>query len=202
MMLLAAQRVSRSLFLACLSTALVACGNSGSDTPITATTVESTDGASVRYTPTGAAAQRAITVSVARNGSGAPPLPEDTTPIGAVYQFAPLGLAAAGIEIRVPFDKASAAQPHLLVALPGEAWFEVADAHVEGNTLVANVAQLGHAVVVSHTDNPADARSLRASASAQAAGSTQPLALSVDPTTTPALPAPDLQGIVRLHQST
>jgi hypothetical protein len=94
------------------------------------TTVEGADGASVSYVPIHFGAKAAPTVRVAKDSSGAPPLPAGFVAAGAVYQFTPLGSAQQAIELRVPFNPANSTnssasmQPVLLVSQPGEPWMQ------------------------------------------------------------------------------
>jgi hypothetical protein len=172
-------------------------------------TVQSPDGASVSFVPLGNNAtpsESAPTVRVARDASGAQTIPEDYFPVGSVYQYTPLGMGAAKIEIRVPFDAAltGGQTPQLLVAMPGQPWQEVADTRIDAGHLVAQVPQLMYAVVATSNANLALAKQTgdTQSAAAKFAPSTPRLTLTVAPSTTPQLPAADARGIVNLTQAT
>ncbi len=111
-------------------------------------TVQGADGASVSYArSTGDHAK--ITVRVARDASGAQPLPQDLKPLSSIYQFTPLGMAATDIEIRLPFSASATGQgaPGLWVTVPGEGWTQLLDARVEGSWMVARAPRMAHAVV-------------------------------------------------------
>lgn len=140
---------------ALVATVIAACG--GSDpggaagtppAPAQAQTLQGADGAGLAFTP--AEGSAAVTLRIARDGTGAPVLPDDRQAAGAIYQFTPHGHSGSEIEISVPFDAArlGSAEPRLLLALAGEgAWSEV-EAQREGSVLRARVPALGHAVVV------------------------------------------------------
>ena len=111
-------------------------------------TVQGADGASVSYArSTGDHAK--ITVRVARDASGAQPLPQDLKPLSSIYQFTPLGMAATDIEIRLPFSASATDRgaPSLWVTVPGEGWTQLLDARVEGSWMVARAPRMAHAVV-------------------------------------------------------
>jgi alpha-tubulin suppressor-like RCC1 family protein len=116
------------------------------------------DGAAVSM----ALSQPGVSVRVARDGTGAPPLDSTQQRVGSIYQFSPMGLAVGEAEIRVPFDQAQAGNgAQLVVAQPGGVWTVVTQARQEGGFLVARVPQLSYAVVI---------------ASAQALGSRESIA--------------------------
>jgi hypothetical protein len=214
------QRALRAAALALATAAVAACGGSkdiSTDVHADAARVQvqgaaDTQGASVSYVPLDADTP---TVRVARDGNGAPPLPEDVTPAGAVVQLTPLGLAVGAIDIRVPFDATAlpaGSTPRLWIATPGEDWAEVADARVDGQALVGRVPMLAHAVVVAHPQNDAapsraQAASARnadraAAAAAPTPTTAQPIAMAASPLTTPALPAPGAGGIIAVTRAT
>lgn len=147
---LAWRALSRACGVAVVCAYLAACGG-GDAQPSSGTssvTVTGVDGASVRFRKLSGTA--APTVRVARNGSGAPQLPAQVQPVGGIYEFTPLGQFAAGIELRVPFERSALAagqRPRLLVAAPGEPWTEVVGARVDGAAMVGRVPRLSHAVV-------------------------------------------------------
>ena len=173
-------------------------------------TTSSTDGATVQYAGSDTPSS-APTTRVARDASGAPALPDGHVPAGSVYKFTPLGMGAANIEIRVPFDPSLTAgqEPKLLVSMPGEQWAEASQARIYGNTLVAQVPQLMYAVVT--TDSTDTAPQSQATAqdvyksggASQANASAAPrLSVRVASSTAPQLPPPDQRGIIQLSQST
>jgi len=208
--LLCTRRYLRVAASACaLGLLLNACGgNDSADTSTNASlpvTISGADGASVslRALPREAASQ--ATVRVARDGTGAPLLGEGYTALGAVYQFTPLGWVEEVIEIRVPFANSEAGDaPHLLIAQPGGDWTEVADARVEGHFMVARVPQLAYATVATSTTPTSTSDRIRAlGARITGTSSPSPLALGFDAeATTPALPAPDGNGIVTVASPT
>ena len=196
--LLCTRRYLRVAASACaLGLLLNACGgNDSADTSNNTSlpvTVSGADGASVSLRALPRATKNQATVRVARDGTGAPLLGDGYTPLGAVYQFTPLGWIEEAIEIRVPFAASETATPRLLIAQPGGHWMEVAGARRQGNFMVARVPQLAYATVVASTADTTPSGRLRALA-AHIAGTetTEPLQLSFDEqTTTPALPLPD-----------
>jgi len=208
-LLCARQYVSAAASACTLSLLLGACG--GSDSASTSSnaslpvTISGADGASVslRALPREAASQ--ATVRVARDGTGAALLSEGYTPLGAVYQFTPLGWVEEAIEIRVPFTHSETGDaPHLLISQPGGDWTEVANARVEGDFMVARVPQLAYATVAASTTPTSTSDRVRAlGARITGTSSPSPLALGFDAeTTTPALPVPDSDGIVTVTSPT
>jgi hypothetical protein len=186
-----------------LAASLVACGGARDETEANALSVgdrisvKGADGASVSYLPAGNHKSQAVTVRVARDGSGAPPLPAGYVAAGAVYQFTPLGLARPGIEVRVPLDATAAnnGAVDLLVAQPGGPWMHLTNVKTEGNLLIANVPQLAYATAVVASSGRSGARPADKSDPLNALQSTTPpptrqLTLSVDASTSPAVPAP------------
>lgn len=168
-------------------------------------TISGADGASVslRALPRETASQ--ATVRIARDGTGAPLLGESYTPLGAVYQFTPLGWVEESIEIRVPFANSETTDaPRLLIAQPSGDWTEVAAARVDGHFMVARVPQLAYATVAASTEPTSTTDRVRA-LEARITGnpSASPLALGFDAdTTTPALPAPGSDGVVTVASPT
>jgi len=208
-LLCARQYVSVAASACTLGLLLSACG--GNDSASTSSnanlpvTISGADGASVslRALPREAASQ--ATVRVARDGTGAPLLGESYTPLGAVYQFTPLGWIEEAIEIRVPFAHSEAGDaPHLLIAQPGGDWTEVANARVEGHFMVARVPQLAYATVAaSSTSTSTSDRVWALGARITGTSSSGPLALGFDAeATTPTLPVPDSDGIVTVVSPT
>jgi hypothetical protein len=150
----------RAGLVALVVTALAACGGSDGDSalatpppaaaPAAATpqTVQGPDGASLAFVPADGSA--AVTLRIARDGTGAPALPDDRSAAGAIYQYTPHGHPGSEVEITVPFDSArlGGAEPRLLLALAGDGgWMDV-EARREGGVLRARVPALGYAVVV------------------------------------------------------
>jgi hypothetical protein len=163
--------------------------------------VATDDGTAVSYVPL--STEQNATVRVASDGTGAPALPADYNPAGKVYQFSPMGMAYAGIEVRVVFDASQVAanqRPVLLIAQPGERWIELADARVEGQTLVGNVPQLAYAVAATHTQS--SNKSTLGLSQAQASSSAYSLKMTVDAATSPALPVPNSAGYIIVTQAT
>jgi len=208
-LLCARQYVSAAASACTLSLLLGACG--GSDSASTSSnaslpvTIGGADGASVSLRALPREAKSQATVRVARDGTGAPLLGEGYTPLGAVYQFTPLGWVEEAIEIRVPFTHSEAGDaPRLLIAQPGGDWTEVADARVEGLFMVARVPQLAYATVAASTTPTSTSDRVRAlGARITGTSSPSPLALGFDAeTTTPALPVPDSDGIVTVTSPT
>jgi hypothetical protein len=196
--------LSRVAGVFALSLVLVACGDSEQSTESRSSTesfaerisVEGADGASVSYLPLADRTSRTATVRVARDGSGAPPLPPGYVAAGPVYQFTPLGLMQAGIEIRVPLDSSaaspvSAADPVLLVAQAGGTWMQPSEVARRGSFLVANVAQLAYAVAAvppaAFGGTLAKERARAMSVIKSTATSSPPLSIAVDAATTPPL---------------
>ena len=196
---------SRAVGFAILAAAITACGGGDSQTESSnerpsAVTVTGADGASVSYLPRAGHSRKTVTVRVSRDATGAPQIPADMTPIGSVYQFSPLGLAALGAEVSVPFDsrRTNGGRPVLLVSAPGQPWMEVPDATIVGSSMVAHVPQLSHAVVVTKTTSSRE-QEVKLSFTAP----TPPLALEIDPSgTAPTLPSPNQDGLIEVRQPT
>jgi hypothetical protein len=154
----------------------------------------------------GAEQARAVTVRVARDGTGAPTLGEGQLPLGAIYQFTPLDWADGDVEIRVPFsskDLMAGTEAHLVVAQAAGDWMEVVDAHAEGDVMIARVPRLSYATVVAAAPM-GTGRSRSLSVRGAAAVEPQPaLGLAFDTqATTPALPTPGADGIVETKVNT
>lgn len=198
--------VSRALALVMAAAVISGCGGGDPTSPSSdrpsATTVSSTDGARVSYLAPAKGNQRQPTVRVSRDASGAQTLPARLTPVGPIYQFSPLGMLAAGIEIRVPFDRTAVPEghhPRLFISSPGEPWAEVAGATVDGDAMVGRVPRFSHAVVA--LSSAAEERSGARRLSVGTAG--VPLTVSIDAaTTSPALPAPTSDGWIMVRQPT
>jgi hypothetical protein len=197
---------SRALGGAVLVALLVsACGGGDSADPSSSSskvTVAGADGASVTFDERNVAAKSGRTVRVARNASGAPQLPSNAVPVGGIYEFTPLGLIAPGVEIRVPFNADAlpgGTRPQLLVAAPGEPWTQVRAARVEGAAMVARVHRLTHAVVVAVPEVRSGGLLKQAFGSGDAYS---PLVQVAVASSSPALPAPDAEGVVPVTQPT
>lgn len=154
--------------------------------------VSGADGASVSLRPmerTGANKQ--VTIRVARDGSGAPLLGSNYRPLGAVYQFTPLGWVEEEVEIRVPFLATESSTPSLLIAVPGGDWAEVVGARREGSFMVARVQRLGYATVAASTAGGRRAATLSARIRDLTGGGqpAAPLTLVAGASTSPAIPA-------------
>ena len=146
---MSAFKISKGWMCLAMALALAACGGGGSEPPaVQSATVTGADGASIHFTAIDG--MPAASLSVTRDGAGAPALPPGMQAAGAIFQFAPQGHVGSAIEVRVPFDGAQAAgsAPRLLVATAGDgSWSEV-DSQVEGTVLRASVPALGYAVAV------------------------------------------------------
>jgi photosystem II stability/assembly factor-like uncharacterized protein len=81
-----------------------------------------------------------LRISMARDGSEAPPLPPLFKPAGDVFSLLPHGTRLAlPVTVRLPFDPvlvASGERPAVLKTSPGEPWELIEDVRVEGNMLV------------------------------------------------------------------
>lgn len=193
---------SRALGLAMAAVIMSGCGggdsSSSSDRP-GATTVANADGARVSYLARANGNQP--TVRVSRDASGAPALPARLTPISPIYQFSPLGMVTAGIEIGVPFDRAAVPEgtrPRLFISSPGEPWSEVASASVDGDAMVGRVPRFSHAVVALSSTAADHLRARRLNADTSGV----PLSVSIDMSaTSPALPDPS-GGWILVRQPT
>ena len=183
-----------------------ACGGGDSADPSSSSskaTVAGADGASVTFDERNVAAKSGRTVRVARNASGAPQLPPNAVPVGGIYEFTPLGLIAPGVEIRVPFNADAlpgGTRPQLLVAAPGEPWTQVRAARVEGAAMVARVHRLTHAVVVAVPE--VRSGGLFKQAFGSGSDNYSPLVQVAVASSSPALPAPDAEGVVPVTQPT
>jgi Immunoglobulin domain len=176
-------RVARQTFLklaisTTIGLSLAACGGGSSEkgggeqldavnsTP-EAFTVVGVDKASVSFSNSiGGKRAEQVTVRVARDSTGAPPLQDDQTPLGPVYQFTPLGFADEGIEIRIPVSAQAAAhgQAVLHTAGPDGAWAKVVNAKREGGFIVARVASLSYATLATESSANATGRLSRLAA--------------------------------------
>ena len=199
----------RPIFVLSLAIWLGACGggsSSGTSAPGSQPqTILGADGASATFLTQDLARSSDATVRVARDGSGAPPLPEGTSAAGAVYQFTPLGLSNGAIELAVPFDASTVpqgSQPRLLVAQAGGYWSEVAGAQVQGGAMKGSVPELSYATVGYASAPAASALEAKEASVQKSAASGPSLSLRADASTQPSLPAADRFGIVRLAQTT
>lgn len=145
-----------------LAAVLVACGGGASDDQVPAPgtlrvgasggTVSSADGASVEV-PAGAFAAEA-TVSITRDGTGAPALPEVAKPASAVYQITPHGgdfLRHVTVSIPVSLDEVpDGAQLVMITAEPGETtWRVLSAATLLDGVMRAPVMQFSYFQIVS-----------------------------------------------------
>jgi hypothetical protein len=202
----------RSVVLAAASSVfslwLAACGGSTQEDAASSSaslpiTVTGADEASVSFRALDEQKAREVTIRVARDSSGAPPLGEGYLPISEVYQFTPLGWVEAAIELRIPVpaNDSASGTPRLLIALPGGEWSEVSEARREGGFLVARVPHLAYATVASRADEGVVDR-IRAFAAGNTAAARR-LSLSFDAAaTTPALPEPDANHVVAVTRAT
>lgn len=148
----------RGGLLASLVCVLVACG--GDDEPMAppnapgvATvgaaggTIRTDDGAEVRFSAD--ALTRDLSVRIAKDGTGAPPLPETVTPAGAVYALTPHGGDfAAHVEVTIPVERRELAaneQLLLVTAHPGDpGWRVLSAATYSGGKLRAPVMKFSY----------------------------------------------------------
>ena len=138
---------------------LAGCGG-GSDDPPTPTaptigvaggTVSGPDGAKV-YFPA-KALESAVTVAIAKDGTGAPVLPPAVEAAGAVYTITPHGGGfAAHAEVTIPVDRSALAQNEqllLMTASPGDtSWRVLSGASYENGAMRALVAHFSFFRVV------------------------------------------------------
>jgi Immunoglobulin I-set domain len=100
----------------------------------------------------------------------------------------------------------------LWIAMPGQGWAEVANARIEGQTMVGRVPMLTHAVVVAQAQRDVAASRAQAAsarktdravtAAAPEPSAEQPITVGVNAQTTTALPAPGANGIITVTQPT
>jgi hypothetical protein len=144
---------ARWLFVAGAMLALAGCGGGGGDgnaePPLAAEpkilTVTGPDGASVSFSEV--ALPAALTVRIARDGSGAPPLPPVFVPAGDLYAVTPAGLPLRALAVvRIPIDPATPADAPIGLATsnPDGTWTLRGDTRRDGATLEVTSAQLGH----------------------------------------------------------
>ncbi len=180
-----------ALAAALCALALLGCGgsdespDSGVVAPPQAVQVLGADGAAVTL----AAGSAGVTVRVARDATGAPPLDPTWPRASAIYHFSPAGLGVDEAEIRIPFDPAMAGAVELAVAQPGGTWSVVTGAREEAGSLVARVARLAFAVALS-TDAASSSNADKARALAAAPPRPR---LNVTPTTPITQTVPPLQ---------
>lgn len=109
-------------------------------------------GGSQASVPASALAQE-VDIGIEASDDGAPPLPTDTTRIGAVYAFTPHGTTfSQPVSVTVPFDPAqlpAGSSPALFKTTAGRAgWAEVPGAVMNGSTMVGSVTSFSNFVVV------------------------------------------------------
>jgi len=149
-----------------LVTLLTACGGgSGGDTgPVAAAPrpagvavlgsaggrVLGVDGASVDV-PAGALRGEA-SVGIARDDTGAPPLPSRFVPAGSTYAVTPHGTNfSQPVTVRIPYDASALRadqRPAVMKGMPGQRWQLLLDAVDEGGTVAVQVQSLSYFVVV------------------------------------------------------
>lgn len=108
------------------------------------------DGSSVEV-PAGALRGDA-TVSIARDDTGAPPLPSRFVPVGSTFAVTPHGQNfAQPVTVRIPFDASALRadqRPAVMKGMPGRRWQLLLDAVDEGGTVAVQVQSLSYFVVV------------------------------------------------------
>lgn len=172
---------NRSAMLVC-ALALAGCnGNGGSPAAVTPPvigtdggTVTEASGASV-IVPAGALTTT-TTIRIARDSTGAPPLPADLTGAGSTYVITPHGGEfAEGAEVRIPAPNVTL-QPNqefkLAKAQPGEAWVVLEDTELDAGMLSVRVGSFSffRPVIVTYLLPIAQAEPLRVDATLACAG--------------------------------
>lgn len=114
-------------------------------------TVRGVDGARVDV-PAGALAAE-VSVTIAKDSSGAPPVPRGFKPLGDVFAVTPHGARLAEpVTVSVPFDAAALGpdrKPALLKVTPGRPWQLIDAVTVDGNLASAQVRGFSYFLVVS-----------------------------------------------------
>ncbi|MDP2005073.1 MAG: hypothetical protein Q8K45_05305 [Rubrivivax sp.] len=112
--------------------------------------VRGIDGASVEV-PAGALRADA-TVSIARDDTGAPPLPSRFVPAGSTFAVTPHGQNFRHpVTVRIPFDASALRadqRPAVMKGMPGQRWQLLLDAVDEGGVAAVQVQSLSYFVVV------------------------------------------------------
>lgn len=112
--------------------------------------VRGIDGASVEV-PAGALPAD-TTVSIARDDTGAPPLPSRFVPAGSTFAVTPHGQNfRQPVTVRVPYDASALRadqRPAVMKGMPGQRWQLLLDAVDEGGTVAVQVQSLSFFVVV------------------------------------------------------
>jgi len=89
---------------------------------------------------------------MARDATGAPPVPADARPAGPTFAFTPHGISfARPAVVRIPFDPSSRPEPDafpvLFKASPGGQWVALDDTARDGDALLADVSSFSYFVV-------------------------------------------------------
>ena len=112
--------------------------------------VRGIDGASVEV-PAGALPAD-TTVSIARDDTGAPPLPSRFVPAGSTFAVTPHGQNfRQPVTVRVPYDASALRadqRPAVMKGMPGRPWQLLLDAVDEGGTVAVKVNSLSYFLVV------------------------------------------------------
>ncbi len=112
--------------------------------------VRGVDGASVEV-PAGALRGDA-TVSIARDDTGAPPLPSRFVPASSTFAVTPHGQNfGRPVTVRIPFDASALRadqRPAVMKGMPGRRWQLLLDAVDEGGTVAVQVQSFSYFVVV------------------------------------------------------
>jgi photosystem II stability/assembly factor-like uncharacterized protein len=167
-------RTTCCLFGWVVALALSACGGGGDVTPpasgasapaVSGVTVSGPDGASL-FVPDGATTTP-VTFRIAKDSTGATPLPQFFVPAGEVYAFTPHASALEGrARVAVPIDPATPPEAELAVAQaePGGIWTIHMRTLRKGSTLEVEVSDLSLFRVVRLQDAPTTAASARPTA--------------------------------------
>jgi Immunoglobulin I-set domain/NHL repeat len=142
------------LTAAAMALGTASCGGGDANPPTLGAaggTVRGPDGLSVRI---GAGAlDSELTIALATDSVGAPPLPAGIVAVGPVYAATPHGIAFdRPAELRVPLNPAAFAaagsRPTLLTAAPGGEWVVLAGARRDGDAMVVDVTTFSYYTVV------------------------------------------------------
>ena len=157
-----ARRWTRILAVALTGLAVAACGGSDDAPAVSAAapsaqtvgpeggTLTGENGLAVAV-PAGAVSAT-VTIRMARDATGAPPVPADARPAGPTFAFTPHGISfARPAVVRIPFDPSSRPEPDafpvLFKASPGGQWVALDDTARDGDALLADVSSFSYFVV-------------------------------------------------------
>lgn len=184
------------LSVCALCTSITACGGGDKTAPDSssglAVAATGPEQASVLTNPSPRKASQKATLRVARDSGGAPQLDSRFSPLGATYQYTPLGWVEEEIEIRVPFKPVDGTTPLLVVAQPNGRWMQVVGARRNGSFMVGRVFQLGYATVVSPRESGPGSRVAALATRVRSLAGNEPdapVAVMFSPETSPPLPA-------------